>query len=234
MASVPVTRASLVARLLQRANTSGYVEPTAEAPQLIDNSLAQCYNWMVGLYEDYFTKKAPPYQFVAGQDTFALPADYLKSRQVWYVDTQGFKYPMIKMNISDLTGNVSTSSYQQPVYGYVLTAQDLIVYPRPTSGQAGSIHLWYIPEYTPAVNDSLPVFPALAYGWDEWVILDATINVRLKAMMPVDDLQQAKMQLEQKMLHQAKSRDAGAAPRVRDTGWTRGGGIGSRWGSFSK
>lgn len=232
MASTPVTRAALVTRLIQRANTSGYIDSTAEAPQLIDTSLAKCYNWLATTYEDYFVKKAPPYQLTAaGRDTFPIPADFLKAREIFYVTTSGSRYPLVRMNISDLTGTAQTSSYQQPVFGYLVADQDLVIYPRPSQSQTGTIEMWYIPEYTPALNDSVPVFPALAFGWDEWVVLDACIAARLKSMMPVDDLMAERAQLERKILSQMKNRDAGQPYHVKDTGWSR---FGFRGSQFSR
>lgn len=230
--ATPVTRAALVTRLLQRANTSGFVDPTVEAPQLIDTACAKMHNMLVGLYQDYFTK-ATTYTLVADQDTYALPADYLKARQVWFVSSTGRRFPLQRLELSDLIGMSGNGGDSLPVSGYATMANQLVLAPIPTSASSGSVLMWYIPEYAPDANDDTPLFPALAFGWDEWVVLDACIQVRAKSMMPAEDLMAERAALEQKIQHQAQNRDAGAAQRVRDTGWGGRLGGGRGRGQFS-
>ena len=134
--------------------------------------------------------------------------------------------------LSDLLGTTLGTSTQLPVGGFALMSNQIVLDPKPSGTDTGNILMWYIPEYAPPANDQALVFPALAFGWDEWVVLDASIQIRMKAMMPSDDLMAERDQLEQKLMHQAHNRDVGAPPRVRDSGWGGRGASGTR-GQFA-
>ncbi len=222
MATNPVTRASLISRAAQRANTSGYADTSTngEVSQLVDTSLAKLHNLLVGVYEDYFTR-IQNIPIVQDQDTYALPQDFMKTRQVFYSDTSGYRYPIRRLDISDLTGFPVSASYQNLPTGYVIMNNSLVVFPKPTqnSGPLNVVTLFYIPVYTPPLNDATPIDYQIAFGWDEWVINDVVIQIRNKAMMPADELVMERANIEQSIRHQAKQRNAGDPPRVRDNGW---------------
>lgn len=222
MSASPVTRASLIARVAQRANTSGYADTSlnGEVSQLVDTSLAKLHNLLVGLYEDYFIKIAP-INLAAGKDTYPLPQDLFKPRQVFYTDGNGGRYPLRKLDVADLTNLPSTSNYQGLPTGYCILDFNLVLFPKPagTTGGTPQLTLYYVPTYTPPLNDATPLQYQIAFGWDEWVVNDSVIQIRNKAMMPSDELVRERADIELRIRHEAKKRDAGEPPRVRDNGW---------------
>jgi len=221
MASLPVTRASLIARAATRGNTSGYADPSVggEISGLVDLSLAKLHNILVGYYEDYFTRLGT-LDLVNNQDTYNLPPDLFKLRKVFYVDQSGYRWPMRKIEIDELTNVPLTITYYAVPYGYCMLNNQIVVFPKPTNVSTPyQILLFYIPVYIPPANDQQPIDFQIALGWDEWVVNDVVCQIRAKAMMPAEDVRAERDKLEMKIQHQAKQRDAGEPHRVRDTGW---------------
>lgn len=231
MATAPVTRATLIERVARLANTSGYADASqgGEVSQQVDISLAKMHNFLVGLYEDYFSK-VKPITVVSGQDTYVLPPDLIKPRQVFYADGSGNRWPLRRIPLAEMTIGSTTTGYTSAPIGYTLLGQNLVITPKPTNTQTHELQLFYIPEYQPALSDTAPIEYAIAFGWDEWVVYDAVIHIRMKAMMPSDDLMAERQRIEANMAHQAKQRNAGDPARVSDTGW----GGRSPWGKLGQ
>lgn len=231
MPTAPVTRGKLVQRALQRANTSGYADASSEVPQLVDTSLAKMHNMLVALYEDYYLKKGT-FQIVANQSVYPLPVDFMKERQVFYEDSSTFRIPLRRIPISDLTNVPISITYQAIPVGYVIYGNVMEIFPKPANSQLNKVHFFYVPEYTPALNDDSPIEAAVSFGWDEWIVNDVTIQIRNKAMIPAQELVQERAMLEATIKAQAKNRNVGDPPRVVDTGWN-GTSPYNNWGNFA-
>jgi hypothetical protein len=235
MASSPVTRASLITRVAQRANTSGYADVSlnGEVSVLVDLALAKFHNFLVGLYEDFYTKTVGV-PIVANQDTYNLPGDFMKERQVFYTDASGYRWPLRRIDIYELTNLPLSVNYASIPTGYSLYNNSLVIFPKPSSTQnnGNSMLLFYIPNYTPPLNDATPIEYQVAFGWDEWVVNDCVIQIRNKAMMPAQELVQERDNIEKHIRHQAKQRNAGDPPRFSDRGWN-GSTPMNRWGQFA-
>jgi len=211
----------LVARVAQRANTSGYADPSVngEISQLVDSSLAKLHNMLIGLYEDYFTK-TDTITLANAQDTYNLPGDFYKMRTMFYVDQSGYRWPMRRLEIQDLTNVPLTITYYAVPYGYVVMNNSITVFPKPINlSTPYNLLMYYIPQYTPPANDATPIDYQFVFGWDEWVVNDVVVQIRNKAMMPTDEVVRERDALEVKLRHQAYNRDAGEPHRFRDNGW---------------
>jgi hypothetical protein len=228
-------------RAAQRANTSGYADPSAggEISGLVDNRLAQLYNTLVAeLYEDFALKRTH-FPLVADQRFYPLPTDFMKERRVWLVTPStpfnietGARWALNRLDPADAYG-YNALQYSNLLGGYSLEGSTLVCSPTPTSSNSGQyIQLLYIPQYSSPANDNDTINFPLAVGWDEWVVNGVVIDIRAKAMMPFDDIAVLNQQYEGHVRLQAKNRSATSPPRVRRTGWGRGGG-GSPWGDFS-
>ena len=234
MATAPVTRATLIERVARLANTSGYADTSqgGEVSQQVDLSLAKLHNFLAGLYEDYYTK-VHRINVVTGQDTYGLPPrDFMKLRQVFYSDGSGNRWPLRRLELPEMTGPNSATGYTSAPTGYLMLGSNLILSPTPSSNAPHQIEIFYVPEYIPAAGDNDPIEFVVAFGWDEWVVYDAVCHIRMKAMMPVDDVAAERSRLEARMTHQAKQRNSGDPPRVADTGW-RGTYPWGRFGQFA-
>jgi hypothetical protein len=237
MASTPVTRASLLTRINQRASTSGYVEQTVELPQLIDTSLGKLHNILAAeLYEDYFQKRVL-IPTVANQPRYQIPPDMMKLRAVWYTMPSSGQDPWqaarYLLKQIDTTEESSSSTTTNQPFGYTIEDWSICLSPMPGgTGPFNPLILAYIPTYTPALNDDTPIEYPIAFGWDEWVVNDVVIQIRNKAGMPAAELMAERASFEKQLRVQAKNRNALEPPRVRDTGW-RYGGSAPPWGQFS-
>ena len=226
-----VTRASLGVRALQRANLqySSFIAAD-ELNQLVDTSMAKIYNLLVGLYQDYFVK-SQDFTLDSTVQDYALPADYFKSRQMFVRDSSGNQYELQWMELAELLA-VQGGSFNGSPAGYNIIDGRLTVYPVGAT-MNGTLRLYYVPEYTPPIDDQAQIKYAVAFGWDEWVVNDLAIQIRNKAMMPANELLQERQLIETRMVHEATNRQAGQPRRVVDKGWSRGTGSRGR-GDFSR
>lgn len=240
MSSYPVTRAKLITRVNQRANTSGYVEQTTELPQLIDTSCAKLHNLLAcELYEDYY-QKHNSFQLVTNASTYALPSDFLKLRAVFCATPssgqsldQAPRYALQRIDPSQQTQGVMANNYPALPFSYSLAAQALTIFPTPGSGTQNWITYYYIPQYVPPLNNEQQIEFAFAFGWDEWLVNDVAVQIRHKAMMPATELVAERDAFLERLRIQAKNRNAAQPPRVVDTGWRYGNNNGSPWGTFA-
>lgn len=235
MASTPVTRATLIQRVALRANTSGYADASTiggEVSQLVDVSMAKMHNLLVGLFEDYFIA-INDLDIVSGKDTYTLPSDFFKLRQVFFVDVanNGYQWPIQRREIYDLSNRPISGSYPNVIWAYAMMGNSIVFTPKPQNAQPNKVRLYYIPEYSPPLNDNTPIEYSVAFGWDEWIVNDCVIQIRNKAMMPADEIIAERNDLEKNIRHQAKQRNAGDPQRVRNNGWNNS--AYGRWGSFA-
>ncbi len=240
MASTPVTRATLKTRIAQRANTSGYVDASVggELSQLVDTSLGKLHNLIVELYEDYYMKRFS-FAMIVNQSYYALPTDFMKIRAVFYLIpstsapadlSQATGMPLRRIDPTEELQTWGATMTQIP-YGYIIEDAKILIVPA-QSVASNYIGLRYIPQYVPVLNDSTPIEFAIAFGWDEWVVNDVTIQIRNKAMMPAQELVAERKLFEDRVRLQAKNRNASEPYHVRDTGWKYGQRI-APWGQFS-
>lgn len=233
------TRTDLIARVLIRANTSGYVDPNVVLPGLINVSLARLHNILAGeIFEDYYQRRVA-FPVIQGQDRYMLPEDFFKNRAVWY--TQPNQPPLAQTVARYLLKRVDPTQetnmglygvYQNIPLGYAIEDGGLTLVPVPTSGTLGTITLFYIPSFTAPVSDQDPIEFAIAPGWEEWIVNDVTHMIRLSASMPADEFASERELFETKLRKQAKNRDASQPFSVRDDGWNFSNG-GTPWGDFA-
>lgn len=214
-----VTRASLGARALQRANLeySNFITAT-ELNGLVDVSMAKLYNLLVGLYQDYFVKTAT--LTLSAGNAFNLPADFFKTRQCFMVDTGGRRRTIPWMELSE-TANLSyAGTTVNCAEGYNIIDNTIRVYPE-NGTYTDSLILYYVPEYTPPASDTAQIKFAIAFGWDEWVVNDVAVQIGVKAKMPIEETVRERALIEQKLKHEASIRQAGTPRRVANTGFSR-------------
>jgi hypothetical protein len=200
--------------------------------QLVDTSLAKMHNILIDLWEDYFiTQGSLPIQ--QNQDKYTLPTNFMKLRQVFYTDLSGYRWPMVRMNLIDLTNLPINNNFYNIPGGYVLLGRDIIIFPKPNNTQLNKLDVFYIPTYSPPVSDLAPIEFQVAFGWEEWAVNDIAIQIRNKAMMPSQELLQERDTITAQWTTQARRRNAGDAPRVKDTGWSNGANGYTQWNQYA-
>ena len=233
MSSTPVTRQSLGQRALQRADyqNSQFISAD-ELNQLVDTSLAKMHNLLVSLWEDYFLAEYD-LPIVSNQDQYTLPPDFMKLRQVFYTDTSGYRWPLRRLNPVDLTNLPISINYTNIPAGYVLIGRKIVMFPKPANTELNKLHIFYIPTYSPPVADTQPIEYQVAFGWEEWAVNDIAVQIRNKAMMPSQELLAERENIGAQWMNEAKRRNVGDPPKVKDTGWGTNGLAYSRFSQFA-
>jgi hypothetical protein len=96
---------------------------------------------------------------------------------------------------------------------YQVRGDDLVFIPTPNGSQL--IRLWYIPLPQELTLDT-DSFNGIN-GYEEYVVIDAAIKMRVKEESPVEELLLAKENMRQRILSASAGRDSGEPARVVDT-----------------
>jgi len=94
---------------------------------------------------------------------------------------------------------------------YRIEGTNVRFYPAPSDGTTAT--LWYIPSAAELSGDSDSVnYPS---GWEEYIVVDAAIKMRVKEESPIDELMLAKNEQRRRIEEAAEHRD-GQPDRVSD------------------
>jgi hypothetical protein len=186
----------------------------AELNTYINASNAELYDLLIASRgENYFVLS---YNFTTSinQDTYALPADFYKLMGVDFVtsSTQAITLKAFRWQ--------ERNRFREPFYNvrnynlmYQVRGDDLVFIPTPNGAQ--QIRLWYIPLPQELTLDT-DAFNGIN-GYEEYVVIDAAIKMRVKEESPVEELLLAKENMRQRILSASAGRDSGEPARVVDT-----------------
>jgi hypothetical protein len=196
----------------------------SELTGLVNRSMAELYDLIIENYgEDYYISSATT-PLVSGTDAYALPADFYKLVGVDLVISSTNKIPMKRFEFFERNNQNYSAAFFDQVYRYRLRGSNLVFSPIPNT--TNSFTLWYVPLPTQLVNDSdtLQGFN----GWEEYIIVDAAIKMRIKEETDTTQLMQQKIDLIERLKKITDNRDAAFPTRVIDTE-TYGNRYGRRW-----
>jgi len=210
-----VTLLELRNRSRQRADmvNSKFVTD-AELNTYVNASNAELYDILINSRgENYFVLS---YNFTTSinQDTYALPSDFYKLMGVDFVtsSTQAITLKAFRWQ--------ERNRFREPFYNvrnynlmYQVRGDDLVFIPTPNGSQ--QIRLWYIPLPQELTLDT-DSFNGIN-GYEEYVVIDAAIKMRVKEESPVEELLLAKESMRQRILSASAGRDSGEPARVVDT-----------------
>lgn len=201
----------------------------AEWLGLINSGIQELYDKLVEAYgSDYYLQTAATITTDGTNDKYALPTDFFK---LLGVDLQ------LSGSSTGTTGWISLWRFNfaqrnqytlpniQTLWGrtnlkYRLAGSNIWFIPLPAASQ--TLRLWYAPRFTALVNDA-DTFDGIN-GWEEFVILSAAINARIKEESPVQELMAMLARQDERLTSIKENRDAGA-PGVtvdvyRANGWS--------------
>jgi hypothetical protein len=196
----------------------------------INASAQELYDILVQKYGDnYYT--VTPYEFATdgSNDYFDLPVDFFK---LLGVDLKIALGPNAYVTLRPFTfaeRNKYATPNVQTLYGlrtnlrYRVHGTKLWLVPRPSVGQYIRMH--YIPRMPWMVADT-DVLDGVS-GWEEYVVVDASIKVLTKEESDVSVFMAQKTALLQRIESAAENRDAGSPATVADVvgvgaGWAPG------------
>ena len=214
-----VTLADLRRRVREQADMEDSEFVTdSELNQYINSSWSELYDVLVSAYEDYFT--LPPVEFTVaiGEDNFTIPSDFYKLRGVDFKFNDGDfttvqKFQFNRRNKKNQTLIPLNATQFDRQYRLIKDK----IYLTPSNSVDGTYRIWYIPQPTELATDpdELPTL-ALGSGWEQFVVIDATIKAMQKEESDVSILLSQKAAMLERILAMSRNRDAGSPDRIED------------------
>src|SRR5574343_299109 len=210
-----VTLSAFRDRARQRADmvNSRFVTD-AELNNYINASIDELYDLLIASRGENYYVKSYSFTTTTNVDSYALPEDFLKLMGVDYVTSttqaitlKAFRWQEINRFIQPF---YNTRNYNLM---YQVRGENLVFIPTPNGNQ--QIKLWYIPRAIDLSADT-DSFEGIN-GWEEYVVIDAAIKMRVKEESPVDELLLAKQDMKARILAASSGRDSGEPARVVDT-----------------
>lgn len=210
-----VTLSAFRDRARQRADmvNSRFVTD-AELNTYINASIDELYDLLIASRGENYYVKSYSFTTSTNVDTYALPADFLKLMGVDYVTstTQAITLKAFRWQ--------ERNRFREPFYNtrnynlmYQVRGDNLVFIPTPNGNQ--QIKLWYVPRALDLTTDTSS-FDGIN-GWEEYVVIDAAIKMRVKEESPVEELMIAKQDMRSRILSASSGRDSGEPARVVDT-----------------
>lgn len=233
-----LTLQDLINRALQRcdmannAGTSNFAT-TAELTYLANAAHSQLYDILVTEFEDYY-QQVLQITLVAGQETYdlstLLPASggygnmFYKVLELFLTSGSGqsvvrFKLRRFNTNeLSLLNNNVLTPTFTVlPTVYWRLEGTKIYIEPVPGSVGSYGLELWYIPQCQQLVNLTDTLDYQTVYGWEEFIVNEMAINLKIKEESDPSALMQRNEIYLRRLQAAAANRDTSEAMRVVDT-----------------
>lgn len=210
-----VTLAQFKQRSRERADmvNSKFISDS-ELSSYINASLTELYDLLLSSRGENYYIDSFSFTTIPGSDTYPLPVDFYKLMGVDYVtsSTQSITLKSFRWQ--------ERNRFREPFYNariynlmYQLRNNDLVFIPTPNGNQ--QIKVWYIPRSPELVADT-DTFDGIN-GWEEYVVIDVAIKMKVKEESPVDALVFAKQKMEERIAALSSGRDSTEPARVVDT-----------------
>lgn len=210
-----VTLATFRQRARQRADmvNSKFITD-AELNTYINASLTELYDLLLSSRGENYYVVSYDFTTTSTNDTYALPTDFYKLLGVDLVssNTQSITLKAFRWQERN---RFREPFYNQRVYNlmYQIRNNDLVFIPTPNAVQ--KIRVWYIPRTEELALDT-DTFDGIN-GFEEYVVIDAAIKMRVKEESSVDELLLAKQKMEERIRTMSAARDSTEPPRLVDT-----------------
>lgn len=224
------------------ANTATLTSLTARVRSITDNvgsafvsdseiavwlnvGLSKLHDILVVHFEDYYEYQQV-FNTVVGQSDYALPVDFYKLQGV-DMFTGGVKYTVPRFMNQERNRRQFSSLPLFCDLAYRVIGNVLRFIPSPTA--AVQIMVFYTPSFVPLVLGTDLVDQVLQPGWEEYAVLDAAVQCRVKDELGPNDIaamQALQQQVAQNIERVVDDRDANEAGHVVDvSGRLRGRGM---------
>ncbi len=187
----PATLRSLKDRALDYADMTGSGFPDEQRlADYVNSGLSELHDILVNSYEDYLRKKQT-ITIVAGTEEYGLPSDFLKAMKLYWL-SNGRRFNIDQYHLREVSGY------------------------RASPIQAGTVEMWYIPQFTPLQDDSETISPVFPVGWEDFAALNAAIRLSIREESDPSPLIQEREIQRQRILESAEPRDSGESGAVGD------------------
>lgn len=219
-----VNVSDLITLSRQRANMEASQFVTdAEIVSLLDRGYKELYDLLVQTYQEYFLTSTLV-TLVAGTDNYPLPADFYKLQGIDYItqNSTNSRWTMRPFMFNERNQYQSSAylfSFSNTNLRYLISGSNLKFRPIPI--QSGTIEVFYVPvpktltaSSTPGPTEQNSI--DAVNGYDEYVILDAAVNMLNKEESDSTALRAMKEETTQRIIKSAADRDIGQPQRVTD------------------
>lgn len=182
----------------------------------VNHELAALWDHLITSYEDYAIKK----QFidiVATQEEYNLPADFYKIRKVYPILTNGRSYPLRRFNMDQLGAETSATlilGTELRQLRYRVMGNRIYFWPEPTT--AGTVEVWYVPQYTPIENDQDLIDFRFPNGWEDYVVEGVAARALEKEESDSTHCRQRQAEILRRILQSVQDRDIGEPAEMID------------------
>lgn len=213
------TLAQLITRVRQRADMVGSAFVSdAEIVDYINVAMAEIHDLLVDKYEDYYVSTTT--YTLPGGNPGTLPATFYKALGVDF-DSGGVSYRLKRYSFQERNMYNSPGAVAARIADtrYAIQGNQIKFIPDPTT--SGTVTLHYVPEAQRFSSGStsatiVSLAPAIANGYEEYVVVDAAIKCLLKEESDVQPHMVYKEQLRKRLEAAAGNRDAGESYKISD------------------
>tara|TARA_R100000234_G_scaffold83272_1_gene52749 strand:- start:5073 stop:5780 length:708 start_codon:yes stop_codon:yes gene_type:complete len=213
------TLAQLITRVRQRADMVGSAFVSdSEIVDYINVAMAEIHDLLVDKYEDYYVSTTT--YTLPGGNPGTLPATFYKALGVDF-DSGGVSYRLKRYSFQERNMYNSPGAVAARIADtrYAIQGNQIKFIPDPTT--SGTVTLHYVPEAQRFSSGStsatiVSLAPAIANGYEEYVVVDAAIKCLLKEESDVQPHMVYKEQLRKRLEAAAGNRDAGESYKISD------------------
>ena len=216
------TLQSLVDRVRQRADMTGSAFVSdAEVISYINVAMSEIHDVLVTKFEDYYVSSTT-YTLPAANPG-NLPDSFYKALGV-DLDVGGITYRLKPYSFQERAMYNSPGMVASMITNTLYNIQGSLIKFIPSPTVSGSATLYYVPEaqqFSTSESEYMAktVFdkaPAVAYGYEEYVVIDAAIKCLQKEESDVQVLLVQKQQQLERIQQAAGKRDAGESSAISD------------------
>ena len=191
--------------------TSTTYTSQAEVFRCISNAYAELYDILLDAQMGSFESTDTITAGTGGTHSYALHATYYGTIKVEFQDSSGCLHLLEPINVLE-TGRFAGISNATSV-GYRRIGSNLRLYPTPVTGET------YIHTYAPVPADLTTGSDSVdgVSGWEEYIVVDAAIQLMIREESNPDQLVQRKMQLLDRIEKKKANRHLGRSFRIADT-----------------
>lgn len=216
-----VSLATMRSKARQRSDqeNSPFVSDS-ELTSLINDACKNLYDKLVNAGELY--KLATDTITIASNtDTYDLPDDFYKMVGIdGFVGAQSTPITIVPFNFSERNRYVSTviQNVTGSGFKYVLQGEQIRFLPQPDPGT--TVKLWYVPSFVDLESDD-DAFDGIN-GFEEWVILEAAINMMIKEESDPAYLMAQQQKIDKRISQMKINRDMGQSSTISDVNFRDG------------
>jgi hypothetical protein len=210
-------------RVRQRADMENTLFVSdAEIITYLNDGLSELNDLFITEYEEYVVQEKPNLQLLGGTSEYDIVADFgiTDFMKILGIDLKvGSRAIALKRFMFSERNfwTMPNAPWDVTVTPYRYSVRGNKIYFFPTTGIAGTVSIWYIPQYEPMVleadqiNDFLPY---LNNGWEEYAVITAAIKCLQKEESDTQPLLAEKGIQLKRINDVAKTRDVGNPDRI--------------------